>query len=79
MQFRYIGTEHSHFMGHEWINGLVHDVTDEHAIKKLSNSVLFEKVDGEKPKAEKAPKPQPEPEVLADEKPAPRKKPQRAE
>lgn len=57
MQFRYIGTEHSVFMGHEWINGLVHDVTDPHAIAKLSNSVLFEKVDGEKAEPEPVKKP----------------------
>jgi len=46
MKFRYIGKEHSTFMGFEWIKGTVHDVTDPHAIGKLSNSVLFEKADG---------------------------------
>ena len=49
MRFRYIGEEPATFMGFQWIKGVEHDVTDEHAIKKLSGSCLFEKV-GETPK-----------------------------
>jgi hypothetical protein len=43
MQFKFIGTEPSEFFGFHWYPGVVHDVTDAHAIGKLSNSVLFEK------------------------------------
>ena len=43
MKFKFVGTEPSDFMGFQWYPGTEHDVTDEHAIRKLSNSVLFEK------------------------------------
>jgi len=59
MKFRYLGTEHdpsTTFMGFDWVKGQIHDVTDPHAIKKLSGSVLFEKVEGDaKDKAPKKP------------------------
>jgi hypothetical protein len=45
MKFKFIGEEPSEFMGFRWFPGTEHDVTDAHAIKKLSNSVLFEKLD----------------------------------
>lgn len=62
MQFRYIGEEYSEIFGFKWMSGTVHDVTDEHAVKKLSGSALFEAVtDVAKPRA-----PEPEP-VLVDE------------
>lgn len=47
MKFRFIGQEPSGFFGFDWYPGTVHDVTDPHAIGKLSNSVLFEKVEGQ--------------------------------
>jgi hypothetical protein len=56
MKFKFIGREPSEFMGFEWFPGTEHDVTDEHAIKKLSNSILFEKAGksaGEPKKASK--------------------------
>jgi len=43
MKFKFIGSEPSEFMGFKWYPGTEHDVTDDHAIRKLSNSVLFEK------------------------------------
>ena len=46
MKFRFTGQEPSDFMGFQWFPGTEHDVTDEHAIKKLSGSVLFEKSEG---------------------------------
>jgi hypothetical protein len=56
MRFRYIGEEYSEFMGFKWMTGTEHDVADAHAIKKLSGSVLFEKVDGGAAKLSKAAK-----------------------
>ncbi len=51
MKFKFIGTEPSEFMGFQWYPGTEHDVTDEHAVRKLSNSVLFEKLgEDDKPK-----------------------------
>lgn len=47
-------------MGFKWYPGTEHDVTDEHAVKKLSNSILFEKIDGEsaeEPKKQRGRKP----------------------
>jgi hypothetical protein len=48
MKFRYVGEEYSEWFGFKWMTGTEHDVTDEHAIKKLSGSVLFERVGAEK-------------------------------
>ena len=45
MKFRYIGADQTEWFGFEWHEGQVHDVTDEHAIRKLTNSVLFERVE----------------------------------
>jgi len=46
MKFRYTGSDPlPEFFGFDWQAGSSHDVTDEHAIKKLSNSVLFERAD----------------------------------
>lgn len=54
MKFKYVGEEYTEWFGHKWMTGTVHDVTDEHAVKKLSGSVLFEKVgEAPKPKAKK--------------------------
>lgn len=51
MKFRYVGDEYTEWFGFKWMTDTVHEVADEHAIKKLSNSVLFEKDDGaEEPK-----------------------------
>jgi len=47
MKFKFIGSEPSDFMGFQWYPGSEHDVTDEHAIRKLGNSVLFETVDAD--------------------------------
>jgi len=59
MKFKFIGQEPSDFMGFQWYPGTEHDVTDEHAVRKLSNSVLFEKLGTDDPKAKKpAKKPQ---------------------
>jgi hypothetical protein len=46
MKFRYVGEEYTEWFGFKWMTGTEHDVTDAHAIGKLSNSVLFEKVGG---------------------------------
>jgi hypothetical protein len=46
MRFKFIGSEHSEVFGFQWMTGTVHDVTDEHAIRKLSHNALFEAVDG---------------------------------
>jgi len=54
MQFKYIGGEFTEWFGFKWMNGTVHDVTDEHAIKKLSSSALFEQVQDVPVKAPKA-------------------------
>lgn len=45
MKFKFVGAEPSEFFGFFWSCGVVHDVTDDHAIRKLSNSVLFEAVE----------------------------------
>lgn len=52
MKFRFIGEEPTLIFGLQWIKGTVHDVTDDHAVRKLSGSVLWEKVEGggEEPK-----------------------------
>lgn len=42
MKFKYIGDEYTEWFGFKWMQGTEHDVTDEHAIKKLSGSALFE-------------------------------------
>jgi hypothetical protein len=44
MKFRYVGDAYTEWFGFKWMTGTEHDVTDPHAIGKLSNSVLFEKV-----------------------------------
>ncbi len=44
MRFRFIGDEPSDLYGFKWAKGVSHDVTDEHSIRKLSGSILFEKV-----------------------------------
>lgn len=49
MKFRYVGEEYTEFFGFKWMTGTVHDVTDPHAVGKLSNSVLFEAADNAKP------------------------------
>jgi hypothetical protein len=41
------------------MTGTEHDVTDSHAIGKLSNSVLFEKADGDEPKKRGGRQPKP--------------------
>jgi hypothetical protein len=46
MKFRYVGEEYTEWFGFKWMTGTEHDVTDAHAIGKLSNSVLFVKVGG---------------------------------
>ena len=46
MKFKYLGDEYTEWFGFKWITGMVHDVTDAHAIKKLSGSVLFEALEG---------------------------------
>lgn len=56
MRFRYKGDEMCEWFGFQWIRGIEHDVTDDHAIGKLKNSVLFEAVD-----AKPAPSPAPSP------------------
>lgn len=45
MKFKYLGDEYTEWFGFKWITGMIHDVTDAHAIKKISNSVLFEAVE----------------------------------
>ncbi len=57
MKFKFIGTEPSDFMGFQWYPGTEHDVTDEHAVKKLSGSVLFECVSGAEPVKNKGGRP----------------------
>jgi len=57
MKFRYIGEEYTEFFGFKWMHGTEHDVTDAHAVNKLSNSVLFEKVDSEVMRKKPGPKP----------------------
>lgn len=63
MKFRYIGEEYTEFFGFKWMHGTEHEVTDEHAVKKLANSVLFEKIEGKPGKPGKAKKPEQAPEV----------------
>lgn len=54
MKFKFIGSEPSEFMGFQWYPGTEHDVTDEHAVRKLSGSILFESLGGsDEPKAKK--------------------------
>ena len=45
MQFRYVGEEITEWFGFKWVPGTVHEVEDAHAIGKLKNSALFEKVE----------------------------------
>lgn len=45
MKFRYVGDEYTEWFGFKWVTNTAHDVADDHAIRKLSNSVLFEMVD----------------------------------
>ncbi|MBK8467830.1 MAG: hypothetical protein IPL32_18620 [Chloracidobacterium sp.] len=47
MKFRYVGEEMTEWFGLKWAPGTQHDVEDAHAIGKLTNSVLFEAVEGE--------------------------------
>jgi hypothetical protein len=56
MRFKFIGSEHSEVFGFQWMTGTVHDVTDEHAIRKLSHNALFEAVDAA-PEAQAEPAP----------------------
>lgn len=63
MKFRYIGKEPTEWFGHQWIAGTEHDITDEHAMRKLTGSVLFEKA-GEK--QAKAGKPAAKPEAVSE-------------
>jgi hypothetical protein len=59
MKFRYVGEEYTEWFGFKWMTGTEHDVTDAHAIGKLSNSVLFEKADGDEPKKRGGRQPKP--------------------
>lgn len=45
MRFRYVGEEYTEWFGLKWMTGTEHDVTDEHAVSKLKNSVLFQAVE----------------------------------
>ena len=47
MKFRYVGEEMTEWFGFKWFPNTEHDVEDAHAIGKLTNSVLFEAVEGE--------------------------------
>jgi hypothetical protein len=59
MKFRYIGaTEPNIAWGITWYHGDVHDVTDDHACRKLSNHPEWEMAEGA-PSAPKASKPLP--------------------
>ncbi|PPD07137.1 MAG: hypothetical protein CTY28_10165 [Hyphomicrobium sp.] len=49
MQFKFVGEDPSDAFGFMWYPGTVHDVTDDHAIRKLSNSVYFEAVGSPEP------------------------------
>lgn len=44
MKFKYIGDEITEWFGLKWLPNEAHDVTDAHAIGKLTNSALFEVV-----------------------------------
>lgn len=44
MNFKYIGDEITEWFGFKWLPNGEHDVTDAHAIGKLTNSVIFEAV-----------------------------------
>lgn len=57
MKFRYNGDEMSEVFGLQWIKGTVHDVTDAHAIKKLSHHHMFAVVEQAETKPGKAKKP----------------------
>lgn len=68
MKFRYVGDEYTEWFGLKWMTGTEHDVTDEHAIRKLSGSALFAKVEAA-PVAETVPsaqKPRKQRTVTAD-------------
>lgn len=53
MKFRYVGDEFTEWFGFKWMTGTEHDVTDEHAIRKLSGSVLFERLGGDEAEPKK--------------------------
>lgn len=44
-RFRFIGEEPSDVFGLSWINGAEHEVTDAHAVKKLTHNCFFETVE----------------------------------
>lgn len=70
MKFKYVGEEYTEWFGFKWMQGTEHDVTDEHAIKKLSGSALFEAVAAPVAAPAPAPKRQTKPaakEVIDDE------------
>lgn len=54
MRFRYVGEEYTEWFGFKWMTGTEHDVTDEHAVSKLKNSVLFQAVEAAPPNAPEA-------------------------
>lgn len=57
MIFRFIGQEMSEIFGFKWFPGTEHDVTDEHAIKKLTGSALFDGVSEAEPVKNKGGRP----------------------
>lgn len=64
MRFRYVGEEYTEWFGFKWMTSTEHEVTDEHAVSKLNNSVLFQAVETE---------PHSAPEVAAPRRGRPRK------
>lgn len=44
-KFRFIGDEPSDVFGFSWVHGTEHEVTDAHAVKKLTNNCFFETVE----------------------------------
>ena len=46
MQFKYAGEEPCEVFGLSWSKGTSHNVTDDHAIRKLKHHHLFEEVKG---------------------------------
>ena len=54
MQFKYAGEEPCEVFGLSWSKGTSHNVTDDHAIRKLKHHHLFEEVKGKAAKAEKS-------------------------